>query len=466
VIKVSIFFNSLRGLHCLDYLSRKKNIKIISVIVAKKFLDSSILKKIKQKNFSYKIINKKKLEQAVKKDKGKVDMNLYCGFPYIVKNNLYNYPKLGSLNLHGGKLPQYRGGSALNWQIIKGEKKIGLSVIKMTKRVDAGPIVTETTFDIKKNYDIAKVKAISNKIFPKLLYEAILKIKLKKKLKKQNSKFVRYFKQRKAEDGLIKWNEMTALQINNFVRALTKPYPGAYLTYGEKKISIFKCKIVKKKLNLKKPGHFKIINKDVYVRTKRHYIKFDKKFTGLKNSGEFGQNLSQLPSHKLFSIKTEKLSKKQISDICKLKMVYWKYNYNSQINWFKNNIKKSDLHNCLFLGDNLVGYTCLRRGKIFSFNNKYNFLLFDTMCIGEDFRGKSYGKILMQYNNFIIKKENLTSFLICRSNVINFYEKTGWKKLQSNFDFDFRKNTKDKTLMVFNKSKTIKDYKRKLFFRF
>ena len=62
------------------------------------------------------------------------DLNIFCGFPYIIKNNNFDLTKYGSLNLHAGKLPNYRGGSPLNWQIINGEKKFNL-IIKILKEL-------------------------------------------------------------------------------------------------------------------------------------------------------------------------------------------------------------------------------------------------------------------------------------------------------------------------------------------
>ena len=54
------------------------------------------------------------------------------------------------MNAHGGKLPQYRGGSPLNWQIINGEKYFGISVIKINKKIDQGNIITQKNLEFLK----------------------------------------------------------------------------------------------------------------------------------------------------------------------------------------------------------------------------------------------------------------------------------------------------------------------------
>ena len=65
-------------------------------------------------------------------------------------------------------LPKYKGGSPLNWQLINCEKKFGISVIKMNKKIDSGDIFSERKFYIKKNYDINDLHRIANKNFPKM----------------------------------------------------------------------------------------------------------------------------------------------------------------------------------------------------------------------------------------------------------------------------------------------------------
>ena len=73
---------------------------------------------------------------------------------------------MGTINLHGGKLPKYRGGSPLNWQIINGEKFVGISIVKIGVGIDTGEIISEKKFKLKKElFNIKKVHDIANKFF-------------------------------------------------------------------------------------------------------------------------------------------------------------------------------------------------------------------------------------------------------------------------------------------------------------
>ena len=153
---------------------------------------------------------------------------------------------------------------------------------------------------------------------------------------------------------------------------------------------------------------------------------------------------------KLSSLKTNLLSKKRIEEICSLKIDGWKFNLHEQKKWFKKNIQKNDLHNCLTLDGNLAGYTCLRKRKYFFLNKKKNYLLFDTIVIKKNYRNLKLGKKLMKYNNKIIKQNKLPSFLLTTKKKLNFYKKFKWKKNNHNFFLVNHILKKNKILMNFN----------------
>ena len=284
-IKIILFFNNLRGLNVLNFLSKKKKIKISKIVLAKKNLNKDIIHILKTKRINYKILEKKKLNKKNKIFKEKTDLYILCGFPYIIKKNLFKIPKFGTLNLHAGPLPQYRGGSPLNWQIINGEKKIGLSIIKINQTIDGGPLLVQRFFKLKKNYDIKDVHEIANKIFPKILFSSILKmINQKNPFISKSKKKPRYFNQRSKKDGRILWKKMNDIDVYNFIRAQTKPYPGAYsFKNDKKKVIIYKSSFTKKNFPNLKAGQVFIKNRQIFVKTKKKFIKINNKLGKLKH---------------------------------------------------------------------------------------------------------------------------------------------------------------------------------------
>ena len=288
-INLAIFFNNFRGVETLEYLRKKKDIKIKKVFIAKKNLNNKIIGILKKKKINFKIIkdvNKKKISLEIKRLQ--VDFNILAGFPYILKKFMISSSKFGTLNLHAGKLPKYRGGSPINWQIINGERKIGISIIKINEKIDSGYLINESEFSIGKKDHVKSVHEKVNNIFPILTYRSIHIIKSKKlnfckkiRLSKSN-----YFKQRKPEDGRISWKKMGQLQIYNFVRALSYPYPGAF-TFNEnkKKIIINNCEISKLVIPGIKIGEVRKIRNYYFVKTKRGVIKIIS-FKGDLKSGQ------------------------------------------------------------------------------------------------------------------------------------------------------------------------------------
>ena len=66
----------------------------------------------------------------------------------ILSEETFKIPKFGTINLHASPLPYYRGGSPLNWMIINGEKKIGISIIQVDTGIDTGPILAQKFFKL------------------------------------------------------------------------------------------------------------------------------------------------------------------------------------------------------------------------------------------------------------------------------------------------------------------------------
>ena len=151
---------------------------------------------------------------------------------------------------------------------------------------------------------------------------------------------------------------------------------------------------------------------------------------------------------KFLSKKTYQLSNKEIKAICLLKDTHWNFGLKLQLVWFKQNVKSFDIHNILTLNKKLIGYTLLRKRKM-NINSIRYYLLFDTLIIKKNFRNKRLSKLLMEFNNQIIKKNKKISFLMCSEKLIKFYKKNNWLKLNKrNFKvMDHKFNTNG---MIFN----------------
>lgn len=172
------------------------------------------------------------------------DLIVMANHNQILPKEIFNRPKYGAINLHAGRLPQYRGSSPLNWQIINGETKIGISIIQVDEGVDTGSIWAEKTFDISLKDTIVEVRETADKLFSKKLLEVILELESgnyrpAKQIEIDGIRGSAYWHHRKPEDSEINCKEMTAKQVYDLVRASEPPYQ-AYVVSKRALISIEK----------------------------------------------------------------------------------------------------------------------------------------------------------------------------------------------------------------------------------
>ena len=137
-------------------------------------------------------------------------------------------------------------------------------------------------------------------------------------------------------------------------------------------------------------------------------------------------------------------------EILNLKDSHWKYGLNKQKKFFKENINKEDLHNLLYFKDKLIGYTCLRVVNYNKNLKKIKCFLFDTLIINNEVRSNGYGRLLMNFNNKIIRNYKLKCFLICNKEKKKFYIKFKWK--------DIHRINDKKYIMIYPKKKIYKTY--------
>ena len=170
----------------------------------------------------------------------------------------------------------------------------------------------------------------------------------------------------------------------------------------------------------------------------------------------------------LVSIKTKDLKKNLMLSICKLKNSYWSWTIPKQLEWLKKNAKKEDINNIMVINNRLIGYTLLRKRIAYVNNKPLKYFYFDSFLIDKRFRNKGYGRVLLLFNNKILKRLKKHSFLVCPKKTISFYSKYNWKILTKNSFkiMDHKptwiKNKKNLYGMVYNLDKKIK--KKMLYF--
>ncbi len=182
--------------------------------------------------------------------------------------------KFRFINVHYSLLPRYRGMHSTQWAIINDEKYVGYTIYWMTEEVDAGDIIFQQKIEVKEEDDINSLYSKLNNDLANSICEVLGKIEDGTALRiKQDLRKSIFIQQRKPEDGLIDWSK-NSRYVFNLVRALVKPYPGAFTYHKGKKVIIWKASMFGCDDYLEIPGHIVSVlkNKGVLVKTKDNVI--------------------------------------------------------------------------------------------------------------------------------------------------------------------------------------------------
>ncbi|MBF0343535.1 MAG: methionyl-tRNA formyltransferase [Nitrospirae bacterium] len=172
------------------------------------------------------------------------DLIVVGEYDFILKNDIINLPQYGTINIHGAPLPRYRGQHPLNWMIINGETECAVTCHYMTEGIDAGDIIDQETFPILVTDTAYDVRLKLESTGKNLIAKVLKRFKTEGKIIgiPQDESKALYVSKRKPEDGLIEWNK-SPIEVYNFVRALTKPYLGAFAIFDNKRVYLWSVKL-------------------------------------------------------------------------------------------------------------------------------------------------------------------------------------------------------------------------------
>jgi len=159
----------------------------------------------------------------------------------LVSKDVLSIPQAGCFNLHGSLLPKYRGRAPANWVIVNGESETGVTLHHMTTRADAGDIVGQRRVAIATTDDARTLNRSLAAAAGPLLDECLPLIRAGAAPRvPQDEALATTFGKRSPKDGAIDWQKPAA-EIANLVRAVTRPYPGAFTYARSTKLVIWQA---------------------------------------------------------------------------------------------------------------------------------------------------------------------------------------------------------------------------------
>jgi methionyl-tRNA formyltransferase len=180
--------------------------------------------------------------REIKDELIKLNPDLFCVVAYgkILPQDILDIPKLGSINVHGSLLPKYRGAAPIQWAILNGDKKTGVTTMFMDAGMDTGDILLKQEIEIGDNETTGELWNRLSKIGAKLLVKTLEKIENGTAQRIKQGLDFSLAPMLNKEMAKIDWQNKTAKEIKNLIRGLN-PIMGAYTTYKDKKIKIWKA---------------------------------------------------------------------------------------------------------------------------------------------------------------------------------------------------------------------------------
>lgn len=171
-----------------------------------------------------------------------IDLLFAVSWRYLIPPRVYQRPCLGSFVFHDSLLPAYRGFSPTVWSIINGEDHTGVTLFAMTGAVDEGDVIAQKPVPIGPDDTIAGVMEQVTQTYLELLAQNLDGLRQGTAPRcRQDHDLASYTSKRLPTDNAIDWTASTTA-IYNLIRAVTRPYPGAYTYLCGEKLTIWRAK--------------------------------------------------------------------------------------------------------------------------------------------------------------------------------------------------------------------------------
>ena len=170
------------------------------------------------------------------------DIVVVVAYGQIIPKNFLNIVKFGFINIHASLLPKWRGAAPIQRAIMNGDKKIGVSIMKIEEKLDSGPILELKEIELDQNATHGEIEKKLSVVGANLLVENL------KRLEEGNSKFIdqvhseaTYAKKIGKDETKISWN-LDAHKVLAHIHGLS-PSPGAWFEYENERYKVLRAKI-------------------------------------------------------------------------------------------------------------------------------------------------------------------------------------------------------------------------------
>ena len=225
-----------------------------------------------------KIKNNEEIIEEIKK----LNPDVICVVAYgkILPKEIISIPRLGCINVHASLLPQYRGAAPIQWAVLNGDKKTGVTTMYMDEGMDTGDMILKQEVDIGEEETTGELWERLASIGANLLVETLKQIEKGIAPRQKQGEDFSLAPMLNKEMAKINWSAKTAQEIKNLVRGLN-PIMGAYTFLNGKKIKFWKVdvatedEIVVENLSFIRNGTVLVsdVRDGIFIKTKEGILK-------------------------------------------------------------------------------------------------------------------------------------------------------------------------------------------------
>ena len=173
----------------------------------------------------------------------KAEAMVVVGYGQIIPQTVIDLAPLGIVNVHASLLPKYRGAGPVQWAILNGETRTGVTTMRIDAGLDTGDMLLKTSTEIGPDENAVELGARLAAMGANLLVETLAGLAAGSIVpQRQDSSQATYARLLKKEDGIVDWSQ-SAQSIHNRVRGL-QPWPGAYTTFRGQTLHVWKSRLV------------------------------------------------------------------------------------------------------------------------------------------------------------------------------------------------------------------------------
>ncbi len=163
------------------------------------------------------------------------DINIVVAYGQIIPASIIYLPRFKSINVHFSLLPKYRGAAPVQWAILNGEKKTGVTIFELNEKMDEGDILATEATDILESENAPQLEARLAQMGTTLLIDTLARIQDVRPIPQDHSQ-ASYAPRLNKEQGRIDWTK-DAQRVDRTVRALT-PWPAAFTFFKGQRIIV------------------------------------------------------------------------------------------------------------------------------------------------------------------------------------------------------------------------------------